>query len=350
MIYHFLPQGIYADQFVNFMRHNRDVILGKHLYLFLSHGEKEKNISFSDNDSINVFSFFSVLKVFLFLKKTDRIIIHNYSHPYLYLVSACCWWKLNKVSWLVWGGDLYFFNIKKKLKYKLYEVFRKIAIKRFACIITYGSEYEMAKKYYHVKGKNIYFLYPMIFFDIPQGILKKELFILVGNSCSVSNEHIEALTLLSKFKKEKIKIFVPLSYGNSPSGYVESIDKFGMEHFGEKYVSIKNMMELKKYQEFLSNIDIMVCNHRRQEAWGNLFTLLLNRKKVFVRRETPTNIDFNNFGLKFYLTDDIPNMTFDEFKAFNLGDGENNEKVIKNMFSNKNLINIWNNIFKSILD
>lgn len=350
MFYHFLPQGIYAHQFINFMRSNKKEIFNNHVFLFLSHGEKEENVTFSANDSKNVFTFFSILKFFLCLKKNDRIIIHNYSHPYLYFASACCWWKLNNVAWLVWGGDLFFFNIVKNLKYKFYEMFRKIAIKRFAYIITYGSEYDLAKKYYNAKGKVLHFLYPMSFFKMPECQNKESIFILVGNSRSVSNEHIEALKLLAKFKDENIKVFVPLSYGECPSGYVESIDKLGTEIFGEKYIPIKTMMDLRIYQEFLATIDIMVCNHRRQEAWGTIFALLLNHKKVFVRKETPTNIDFTSFGLKFFLTDDVSSMTFDEFKYFNEVDGRSNEKILMRMFSKESLIDIWNNIFTDMLN
>ena len=190
----------------------------------------------------------------------------------------------------------------------------------------------------------------MKFFDVPQkqSTIKNELFILVGNSRSMSNEHIEVLNILSKFKDENIRIFVPLSYGDVPEGYVDAVDKVGMELFGIKYVPIKTIMDLKAYQEFLSSIDIMVCNHKRQEAWGNLFTLLRSGKKVFVRKNTATNIDFTSFGLKFSLTDDIIDMSFDEFQFLNDDDRLNNQKLLIRMFSKSNLIAIWNNIFKTI--
>ena len=38
--------------------------------------------------------------------------------------------------------------------------------------------------------------------------------ILIGNSATETNNHIEVLDLLSKFKNEDIKIYVPLSYGD----------------------------------------------------------------------------------------------------------------------------------------
>ena len=350
MIYHFLPKSIYTEQFLDFMCDDINAFYDSHLFLILSNNINSRD-KYIDNKNIkNIFNFFSILKVFLCLKKNDRIIIHSYSNPYLYLASVCCCWNLSKIAWVIWGGDLYFYNMKKKIKYKCYELFRKFSIKRFGYIVTYKSEYDLAKQYYNVIGKNINFLYPMKFFDVPQkqSKIKNELFILVGNSRSMSNEHIEALNILSKFKDKNIRIFVPLSYGDVPEGYVDAVDKVGVELFGIKYVPIKTIMDLKAYQEFLSSIDIMVCNHKRQEAWGNLFTLLRSGKKVFVRKNTATNIDFTSFGLKFSLTDDIIDMSFDEFQFLNDDDRLNNQKLLINMFSKGNLIAIWNNIFKTI--
>ncbi|QKS92642.1 hypothetical protein [Treponema phagedenis] len=114
MVYHFFPQGIYANQFIDFMRKNTDKLYNEHKFLFLSYGETEPNKIFDSKDCANVYSFFSILKIFLFAKKDDRFIIHNYTHPYLYLSTACMCWKLKKVAWIIWGGDLYWHNSPKK--------------------------------------------------------------------------------------------------------------------------------------------------------------------------------------------------------------------------------------------
>ena len=113
MIYHFLPKSIYTEQFLDFICDETKAFYDSHLFLILSNNINDKDKYLNNKNIKNVFNFFSILKVFLCLKKNDRIIMHSYSHPYLYLASACCLWKLNKVAWLVWGGDLYFFNIKK---------------------------------------------------------------------------------------------------------------------------------------------------------------------------------------------------------------------------------------------
>ncbi|QEJ95415.1 hypothetical protein FUT79_09485 [Treponema phagedenis] len=346
MIYHFFPQGVYADQFIDFMRINAGKLYNEHKFLFLSYGETEPNKIFDSKDCANVYSFFSILKIFLFAKKNDRFVIHNYTHPYLYLSTACMCWKLKKIAWKIWGGDLYWYNSpKKNIKYKCYELFRKFTIKRFGYINAGAFEYNLAKEYYNIMGQNFEAMYPRSFFNF--SIIKNSQYIsiLIGNSRAPQNEHIDALELLSKFKNENIKVYVPLSYGKCPEGYVESVNARGKTLFGDKYIAITDMMDLKNYQEFLSKIDIMVCNHNIQQGWGNLLVLLKFQKKVFIRRGISTEFDFTLHGLKFFFTDDIENMSFEEFKYFSQQDGELNESIITKMFSDETLVEQWNNFF-----
>jgi hypothetical protein len=144
-------------------------------------------------------------------------------------------------------------------------------------------------------------------------------------------------------------VYVILSYGDCPAGYVDNINRVGKTYFGDKYIPITEMMDLKTYQQFLSNADIMVCNHRRQQAWGNLLVMLKYGKKVFIRSGISTEEDFNEYGLKFFLTDDIESMSFSEFVEFQLSDAKQNDAILTKMFSNDGLFSIWDNLFKSII-
>lgn len=348
MIYHFLPQGNYADQFLSFMRMNKKSFSNEHIFLFLSYGENTENKSFCSDDSKNTFTFLSILKIFLCAKKQDAVIIHNYSHPYLYLACACVWWKLDRVVWKVWGGDLYWYTEVKKGKYKIYEFLRAFTIKRFGYVSTDHSEFELIKKYYNTDAKNIYTTYPRIFFEFPKTTAHDYISILVGNSRDPSNEHIEALRLLSRFKDENIKVYVILSYGDCPAGYVENVNQVGKNYFGDKYIPIAEMMDLKTYQQFLSNVDIMICNHRRQQAWGNLLVMLKHGKKIFIRSGISTEEVFTEYGLKFFLTDDIESMSFSSFVDFPESEAKQNDTILTKMFSNETLFSLWDNLFKAI--
>ena len=348
MIYHFLPQGNYADQFLSFMRLNKKKFSDAHKFLFLSYGENTENKSFCSNDSKNTFTFLSILKIFLCLKRHDAVIIHNYSHPYLYLACACVWWKLDRVVWKVWGGDLYWHTEVKEGKYKIYEFLRAFTIKRFGYVSADHFEFELVKKYYHTYAENICTTYPRIFFAFPKQVPHDYISIIVGNSRDPSNEHIDALRLLSRFKDENIRIYVVLSYGDCPVGYVENVNRVGTDYFGDKYVPITGMMDLKTYHQFLSNVDIMICNHRRQQARGNLFAMLKYGKKVFIRSGISTEEVFNEYGLKFFLTDDIESTSFSSFVAFSESEAKQNDTILTKMFSNETLFSLWDNLFKTI--
>jgi len=347
VIYHFLPGEIYTAQFINFMRINKSCLINEHLFLLLYNNHTEMSF-FDARDCKYTLSFFDILKKIFLLKKNDRIILHSYSHPYLYLALVLCWWNLHKTTWHIWGGDLYWHNELKTGKYKIYELFRRFTIKRFGYVSSDRFEYTLTKQYYATSAKNIFAYYPRFFFDVVQNVRHDYISIIIGNSRDPSNEHIEALKLISKYKNENIKIYVILSYGDCPAGYVDNINRIGKAYFGDKYIPITEMMDLKTYQQFLSNVDIMVCNHRRQQAWGNLLAMLKYGKKVFIRSGISTEEDFNGYGLRFFLTDNIEKMSFIDFQAFSEEDKYMNKTIITRMFSDNVVLSVWNNLFKII--
>ena len=88
-------------------------------------------------------------------------------------------------------------------------------------IITLAQgDYDLARKWYNVKGEYFHGVYvnPITLehlkdLDETPTSIKSTCNILLGNSANSSNNHIDGLRLLKKFNNEKIKIFVPLSYG-----------------------------------------------------------------------------------------------------------------------------------------
>lgn len=61
-------------------------------------------------------------------------------------------------------------------------------------------------------------------------LANKELNIQLGDSELYTNQHISALHLLSKYKDEKIKLFCPLSYGDT--SYADKVEEEGNRIFG----------------------------------------------------------------------------------------------------------------------
>ena len=152
MIYHICNPSIYISQFYLFS--NKYKIHGNldFRYIFL-----EKTDILTNRKDVRYVSFFRLLKLFLLLKNNDRVILHSYSHPFLYVCCFLCFFKLNRFAWVIWGGDLYFYReYKNSLKYRLYEFLRKNTIRRFGYFFNNEKDYILAKKY--IKPKVFIFL------------------------------------------------------------------------------------------------------------------------------------------------------------------------------------------------
>ncbi|MEG2341373.1 MAG: TDP-N-acetylfucosamine:lipid II N-acetylfucosaminyltransferase, partial [Odoribacter sp.] len=194
-----------------------------------------------------------------------------------------CSFKLNQFAWVIWGGDLFFYReYRTSLKFRIYEYLRRITIKKFGYFFNNKEDYLLAQKVYSIKG--VYFCagYPQL--NLKEGIVSHigKINILLGNSADPTNNHIEALKSLSKFSKEKINIYVPLSYGGTTE-YIKSVIECGRYYFGNQFIPLLDILSYKKYLEFLDSIAIMINNHNRQQALGNIGYLLSTGAKIFIK-------------------------------------------------------------------
>ena len=110
--------------------------------------------------------------------------------------------------------------------------------------------------------------------------------ILVGNSASAENNHIDAFSLLSKMRVTERKIYSPLSYGDPE--YRQLILNEGEKHFEKKFVPLIDFMLISEYVKTLKACGFVVMNHLRQQAVGNIVIMLYLGAKVFLRAECPT--------------------------------------------------------------
>jgi hypothetical protein len=255
-------------------------------------------------------------------------------------------WLLKKSYWVIWGGDLYHYKFRKKnFKSNLYEFVRKKVIKRMGNIICYNqSEYNLAKKWYRTKAKPFYtFFYPSNLFknyDFKNIDKDNYTYIQVGNSADPTNNHIEILEKLSKFKDKKIKIICPLSYGNKE--YREKVIEKGKEIFSNNFIPLIDFMPFEKYMKLLNKIDIAIFNHKRQQAVGNITSLLGFGKKVYIRDDITTWDLFKDIGIKVFSTNNEKDNWIDKIDEINK---EKNIDLVKKNFSLEQLKKDWEIIF-----
>lgn len=104
--------------------------------------------------------------------------------------------------------------------------------------------------------------------------------ILVGNSASYTNNHLEIFEILEKFDLINYKIIAPLSYGNLE--YAKKIIDLGKEKFCDRFYPLTQFIPLQEYQKVLQGCSIVIMNHHRQQAIGNVMNAVYIGAKVFL--------------------------------------------------------------------
>lgn len=220
------------------------------------------------------------------------------------------------------------------------------------------EDYEFAKMKYDTNAGYCFGFYPNpVDFSLLDSILAKrrhreadimnsELRILVGNSASWTNNHFEALRILSGMKINlPFKILCPLSYGDS--GYAAQVIEFGKNLFNDAFVPLTKFMPPEKYAEFLADVDIALFAHRRQQALGNILALLYLGKKVYIRSDISTWGFLKRHGIKVFDYKELASVSFDEFIYYDKQIMESNRRRIKENFSEQQCVVAWKRIFDS---
>ena len=109
--------------------------------------------------------------------------------------------------------------------------------------------------------------------------------ILVGNSASVTNNHLEVFQRLSRSDFRDRRIVVPLSYGDP--WYRDRICDAGRSMFGPNFVPIVDFLPLQEYLAVQSQCAFGVFNHVRQEGLGNVIAMVSAGSKVVMHPDSP---------------------------------------------------------------
>ncbi|MFV0196392.1 TDP-N-acetylfucosamine:lipid II N-acetylfucosaminyltransferase [Empedobacter falsenii] len=134
--------------------------------------------------------------------------------------------------------------------------------------------------------------------------LSKKRNILLGNSADPSNNHISILFRLSKINLEDRKVIVPLSYSGNEK-YKNEVIEYGYKVLGDKFVPLSNFIPIEDYNNIVFNCGIVIFNHIRQQAIGNLIVMGYLGAKIFLNKKSVTSKFLNNYDVFFKTTDHI---------------------------------------------
>ncbi len=329
-----MPDNFYSNKFYNTIIQNFN--LEDHYFLFFTKYRdlKLEDVKLKSNEYDLIPSirkrpiwnlFFLHKKIRKKMLQADYIFIH-----YLDIEKAFLIWKFkkkleNKIIWIQWGQDLYSIvsfpqydhltnNFMKKISYssikiKLENLFKLFFMRifyldvvnkiDFISFVTKGDFLLLNQKINIPHNKVITdFCYPnpidfekLDQMELKHGKLKyftrtTSKLILLGNSGDPSNNHIDALILLSKIKNQDFSIVCPLSYGPYPE-YIKEVLKIGNQMFKKRFIPLLKFIEGDKYYQILDQIDISIMNHNRQQGFGNIRLLLFLKKKIYMKKQNP---------------------------------------------------------------
>jgi dTDP-N-acetylfucosamine:lipid II N-acetylfucosaminyltransferase len=247
---------------------------------------------------------------------------------------------LRKCFWLIWGGDLYLYREQLDSPSKrIIEAKRRYVISRMGFLVGIPGDCDLAAAVYKSSGEKIkWYGYPNNYeheyideIAINQHSKAKST-LLLGNSATLENRHLEALQILSKYN-ESLTIYCPLTYGSSD--YAELVTKIGSDVFGNNFIPLRSHQPLDEYNKFLKSIDIGFFYNNRQQGMGNLTRLLGLGKKVFLTTGMTHSELFQDLGVVIFDPDRF------DLNPIKHDDALSNNQIIRKHFSLQQLVGVY---------
>ncbi len=224
-------------------------------------------------------------------------ILHNSERDLLLPLTKRAWKEASQQESIITKS-------KKTLKKILFPVKKQSIIERidiFAPVLP--SEYGMVKEKCLPKKfpKQAIWNYGNLEDDLVKGFTDERVTgnaILVGNSASAENNHIDSFALLSKLQIGHRKVIFPLSYGNPK--YRDLVLNEGRKQLDNQFIALTEFMPISEYVSTLKSCGFVIMNHLRQQAVGNIVIMLYLGAKVFLQKDCPTYAFFKKQGAEIF--------------------------------------------------
>lgn len=127
--------------------------------------------------------------------------------------------------------------------------------------------------------------------------------ILIGNSATLENNHLDVLKVFEKYGLHDVNVFLPLSYGNVLKYKSKVINKYA-SFFGDKLHIQESTLPLNDYYSNLNGCPTAIMYHYRQQALGNIFYLIANGTKIYLSKNNILLNWLKKNNLKVYCFED----------------------------------------------
>lgn len=355
-ILHIFPESLFIDGYLQMLEKDKN----NHQFILTNIGG---NIDFDINkysqykfDKVSTFKLTDFIKLRKMLKEYDYdlLIIHSGYLNFLLLSFLLNKKVLSKTILSLWGGSdsrKFVADGKNKKYYLLGVIYNKLrknlysSVKGIASIVE--DDYKSVKELYNLTCPNYISTYPFIP-NIQNSFREKDnetYNIQVCHSGSIDCNTLEVLEKLKKYKKENIKVYASLAYGNEE--YIKEILDKGKKIFGEKFIPKLEIENAQDYAKYISNLNIIINNSIVQQGLGNLNLAFSSGVKVYLNKDGKDQEFYKNMDLTFYNLDDIGKVDLQELLRISDEVKNKNHKNISSQFDIKYALDLWNNIFKA---
>lgn len=225
-----------------------------------------------------------------------------------------------KVAWVFWGGEIYgrkdlkksFLSRRSRLLFGIHQLKKGIEGKEWGdnyelplelfnridyCLTDIHEDFDFVAFYTQSKMKEVWYNYYSI--DETIGDLRNQCVegnnILVGNSSSLTCNHLDGFRSAKKFCGENSEIIVPLSYGEP--WLRNFLVKKGMHIFGHRFHPLVDFIPRNEYNKLIKSCSVVIMPHYRPQAFGNIITALWLGSRVYLSENSPFYTFFKRIGI-----------------------------------------------------
>lgn len=157
--------------------------------------------------------------------------------------------------------------------------------------------------------------------------------ILIGNSASYTNNHLEIFSLLKNVDLSDRKLIVPLSYGDT--NYRDYIIEIGRKLFGKSFVPLVDFMPIDEYYTVIKSCSIVIMNQYRQQATGNISAMIVFGAKLYLSQRNPYFLNCVNRGMSVFSIENITDEPLSLFTSLSESEQILNRRIVQETESQK---------------